>query len=75
MFGAAMVSPLYSIDPSFIFCNPTIDLPSVVLPHPDCPTRPKVSPSFISNDMLSTAVKLLVAFPKILVAIGKRIET
>jgi len=35
--------------------------PAVVLPQPDSPTRPMVSPAFNSNEMPSTAFTLALA--------------
>ena len=47
--------PPTSISPAVISWSRRIDRPTVDFPQPDSPTRPSVSPSWISNDTSSTA--------------------
>ena len=44
------------ISPSSVFSNLLIRFPVVDFPHPDSPTRPNISPFFISKEILSTAI-------------------
>src|ERR1700689_1708294 len=51
----AMSSPLITIEPDVGGSRATIIRPGVVLPQPDSPTRPNVSPGRTSNDTSDTA--------------------
>src|SRR5580658_5945993 len=51
----AMSSPLMTMEPEVGGSSATIMRPVVVLPHPDSPTRPNVSPGRTSNDTSETA--------------------
>src|ERR1035437_3379528 len=53
-----MSRPAKRISPEVGFSNPTSRRPIVVLPQPDSPTRPKVSPFAIEKDTSETALTL-----------------
>src|SRR5262245_23898086 len=50
-----MARPRYSTSPDVARCNRRMVRPSVVLPQPDSPNNPSVSPAAISKDTPSTA--------------------
>jgi hypothetical protein len=50
MFFSSIVSPSKTRTPSACPFSHNIDFPSVVLPHPDSPTRPRFLP-FLSGDL------------------------
>ena len=49
--------PAKLIEPEKGLKSPHINLAKVDFPEPDSPTSPKISPSFISKDTLSTAFR------------------
>jgi len=50
-----MFLSLNIISPELASINFKIALPKVVFPHPDSPTKPKVSPGYTLRETLSTA--------------------
>src|SRR5581483_927539 len=53
--AAVKLRPANAIVPAVGSMRRNISRPSVLLPEPDSPTRPKVSPSWMSSDTASTA--------------------
>lgn len=66
-----MSTPLKIILPAEGSISLRIDLPTVVLPHPDSPTKPNVSPLNILKDKSSTALTFPTVLEKSPFLIGK----